>query len=71
MIRKGSASEAVLQFLLSSPGFKTEAQIQWKTGLSHSKVSWACLYLRRINAIRGVPDTTRCSRYLKYCAIEK
>lgn len=70
VIRKGSASEAVLLFLASSPGFKTEAQIRWQTDLRHSKVSWACLYLRQIGAIRGVSDSTRSNRYLKYCATD-
>lgn len=70
VIRQGLSRETVLVFLRTTPGFKTEAQIRWKTGLSHSKVSWALLYLRRNGLVEAMQDTTRNSRYCKYRATE-
>ena len=70
VIRHGSSNHLVLTFLLESPGFKTEAQIRWHTGLPHSKVSWACLYLRRNGLVEALPDHARCARYCKYRATD-
>lgn len=68
VIREGSASDAVLKFLIEAGGFKTEAQILWKVRRSHSAVSWACLYLLRQGLIEARPDVLRNSRYKKYRA---
>ena len=69
VIRDGSASDAVLQFLRVAGGFKTEAQIIWKVGRSHAAISWALLYLRRQGLVEARPDLTRSSRYKKYRAV--
>lgn len=68
LIQPGSATEAVLAFLESSPGLKTEAQIIWATKCSHSAVSWALLRLRAWKRIDAVSDPSRNSRYLRYRA---
>jgi hypothetical protein len=71
VIRSGSASDVVLKFLQESSGFKTEAQIRWKTGLNHAKVSWALLFLRSNGFVDAVPDEIRCGRFLRYRATRK
>ena len=69
VIREGSTSEAILAYLREVPGFKTEAQIIWKTRRSHSAVSVALLYLIRQGLIESRPDPTRSTRYKRYRAI--
>ena len=74
VIREGSASAAVLAFLLSSGRFHGEASIRFATGRSHSAVSWALLYLRGLGLIVAAPDTRRDgrnanARYLRYRAV--
>lgn len=66
VIQPGSATEAVLAFLKTSPGLKTEAQIVWATKRSHSAVSWALLRLRAWGMIEAIGDPSRNSRYLRY-----
>lgn len=73
VIREGSASAAVLEFLRKSGRFHSEASIRFATGRSHSAVSWALLYLRGLGRIIAVPDTRRNARnnnarYLRYRA---
>jgi hypothetical protein len=68
VIREGSASAAVLEFLRKSGRFHSEASIRFATGRSHSAVSWALLYLRGLGRIVAVPDTRRDARYLRYRA---
>ena len=65
-IRTGGATEAVLNYLLRVPGFKTEAQIRFATGRSHAAVSWALLFLKGQCLIECVPDTHRSAKYLRY-----
>lgn len=71
VIRNGSASDQVLATLLEHGGLNTEAQIRWKTGLNHTKASWALLYLRRNGFVTAVRDGTRCGRNLRYRAIKE
>lgn len=71
VIREGSATEAVLLFLRSSPGLRTEAQIRWATGRSHAAVSWALLRLRQWKKVRCVQDPARNSRWLRYAAVKE
>ena len=47
---------------------KTEAEILRGTGRTHSAVSWALLFLRRIGMVESVPDYKRNLRYLRYRA---
>lgn len=61
-----SATVAVLAFLESSPGLKTEAQIVWATKRTHSAVSWALIRLRSWGKIEAVPDPSRNQRYYRY-----
>ena len=69
VIREGSASDAVLKFLRESCGYRTEAQMLWKTQRSHSAVSWALLYLIRQGLVESRGDATRSTRYKKYRAV--
>lgn len=66
IVREGSASSAILEALRNSPGFKTEAQLRWITGRSHSAVSWSLLYLIRQGLVEVMPEICRNSRYQKY-----
>ena len=68
VIREGSASDAVLQFLRSAPGFRNESQIIWQTKRSHSAVSWSLLYLQRQGLIEAMPEVHRNARYKRYRA---
>lgn len=67
-IQQGSATEAVFAFLLESTRFFTHAQICFKTGKSHSAVSWALIKLRNRKRIEVIEDATRNSRYFRYRA---
>jgi hypothetical protein len=71
VIQQGSATEAVLQFLESSAGMRTEAQIRWATGRNHASVSWALLRLRRWGLVQCVADESRNARYLRYAAVKE
>lgn len=66
VIQPGSATEAVMAFLKTSPGLKTEAQIVWATKRSHSAVSWALLRLRAWNMIDAIGDPARNALYHRY-----
>jgi DNA-binding transcriptional ArsR family regulator len=64
------ASSAVLRYLRGASGTKTEAEILRGTGRTHSAVSWALLFLRRLGMVESVPDYKRNLRYLRYRASE-
>lgn len=67
VIREGSATHAVLEFLRSRPRmFFTHGQIVDATGRTEKSVCWGLLYLRTQGLIDSLEDATRCSRYLKY-----
>lgn len=70
-IRKGGTTEAVLAYLKTYPGFRTEAQIRWALNRSHASVSWALLFLVKQKLIRAVPDAHRNSRYQRYAAVRE
>lgn len=67
-IKEGSATEAVLAFLESTGCFHTMAQIMWKTGRSHSAVSWALIRLLQSGKVESIDDPTRHARYKRYRA---
>ena len=69
VIQPGSASDAVLKFLRAQVGFRSEAQILWVTGRSHSAVSWSLLYLIGQGLVEARSDPLRNARYKKYRAI--
>ena len=66
VIQAGSASDAVLKYLRAQVGFRSEAQILWVTGRSHSAVSWSLLYLIGQGLVEARPDPLRNARYKKY-----
>ena len=66
VVREGSVSDAILKYMATSPGMKTESQLIWATKRGHSVVSWSLLYLQRQGLIESRLDTTRNSRYRKY-----
>ena len=68
VIQPGSASDAVLKFLRAQVGFRSEAQILWVTGRSHSAVSWSLLYLIGQGLVEARSDPLRNARYKKYRA---
>lgn len=68
VMRDGSATAAVLEYLRLEPVFRMEAEIRAATGRSHSAVSWALLVLRARGYVLCVPDVVRNSRYLRYRA---
>ena len=68
VIQSGSASDAVLKFLRAQVGFRSEAQILWVTGRSHSAVSWSLLYLIGQGLVEARSDPLRNARYKKYRA---
>lgn len=68
IMRPGSATSAVLEYLRLEPVFRMEAEIRAATGRSHSAVSWALLVLRARGYVLCVPDVVRNSRYLRYRA---
>ena len=72
VIREGSATAAVLVFMLAKRGmFMTHAQIVKGTGRSAKSVDWALLFLRSQGLVECVPDTARNSRYLRYRATKE
>lgn len=72
VIRDGSATHAVLEFLRSRPRmFFTHGQIVDATGRTEKSVCWGLLYLRTQGLIDSFEDATRCSRYLKYRLAEQ
>lgn len=67
----GSASEAVLDWLVAQPGapraWWTCQQIITGTGHSRKAVGWALIYLRRLGLVEYAGDA-RNSRYMRYRA---
>lgn len=68
VLMEAGASMAVLTYLRGEGGYRTAADILQGTGRSHSAVSWALLFLRRIGLVESVPDSRRNARYLRYRA---
>ena len=68
VIQSGSASDAVLKFLRAQVGFRSEAQILWVTGRTHSAASWSLLYLIGQGLVEARSDPLRNARYKKYRA---
>lgn len=69
VLMEAGASMAVLKYLRGEGGeYRTAADILQGTGRSHSAVSWALLFLRRIGIVESVPDSRRNKRYLRYRA---
>ncbi len=68
VLLEAGASMAVLTYLRGEKGYRTAADILQGTGRSHSAVSWALLFLRRIGLVESVPDSRRNARYLRYRA---
>lgn len=68
-ICQNSASEAVLQWLLSKPPktWWTRAHVVRGTGRTEASVDWALLFLSRTGRIRSTDDS-RCVRYRLYRA---
>lgn len=70
VIRKGSATDAVLSLLEGRPGaWLTHAQILVLTRRSTKSVCWACLYLKSRGLVESTPDDTRNPRYRRYRAV--
>lgn len=67
-IQAGSATDVVLAFLQETHRFHTMAQIIWKTGRTHSAVSWALIRLREWGKVEAIEDPSRNARYFRYRA---
>jgi hypothetical protein len=72
IFRAGSASDAVLAFLVAHPGrfFRRESIIV-RTNRTAKAVDAALLFLRANGLVESIPDTIRNSRYLRYRAVIK
>lgn len=68
VLMEAGSSMAVLKYLRGEGEYRTAADILQGTGRSHSAVSWALLFLRRIGLVESVPDSRRNQRYLRYRA---
>lgn len=69
VIQAGSASEAVLQILRSSPQvFFTHGRLMELTGRSHAAISWALKFLREQDLVKTIQDGARDERWLRYAA---
>ena len=67
VIRDGSATQGVLQFLEKRKGcFFTRVQIVAATGRTERAVDWALLFLKAQQKVKAVEDTNRNPRYLRY-----
>lgn len=67
VIRPGSATEAVLEFLREHPGrFFRHSQIVQGCGRSKVAVDWALAYLRELGLAEAIPDPLRNARYMRY-----
>lgn len=66
-IQQGSATEAVLAVMKENPSAMfTESQFRWKTGFSHSAVSWALLRLKRNGRIDVFGNGSTNPRFCRY-----
>lgn len=67
VIRPGSATQAVLDFLRQHPGRHwSHSEIVNQTGLSPKSVDWACIFLRSKGLVICFPDSARNPRYHRY-----
>lgn len=67
VIREGSATEAVLQFLAARGGaFFNKEQIVERINRSGKAVDWALIFLRDQELIEAVPDSVRNPRFRRY-----
>jgi hypothetical protein len=76
VVRPGSASAMVLEFLGSVPGFRTKSQITLGVNrarkgaglppVSIKAIDWALIFLKGQKRIEAVADGARNSRYLRY-----
>ena len=67
VIREGSATKAVLDFLSAHPTtFFQHDQIVRATGRTGKAVDWALLFLRAQHRVIAREDTSRSARYLRY-----
>jgi len=65
--KEGSATTAVLALMQENPtAFFTEGQFRWKTGFSHSAVSWALLRLKRNGQIVCVGNGSTNPGFCRY-----
>lgn len=65
--KEGSATTAVLAVMKENPGAMfTESQFRWKTGKSHSAVSWALLRLKRNGRIDVFGNGSTNPRFCRY-----
>lgn len=67
-IHRGSAAFRILECLRQEAGWRTEAQIRWRTGLSHSQTSFALNSLERHGKVQSIPDASRNTRYKRWRA---
>jgi hypothetical protein len=70
VIRPGSATEAVIEFLRAHPGrFFEHHRIVAAVGRSKVATDWALAYLREQGLVEAIADPRRNERYLRYRAI--
>lgn len=72
IMRPGSATEAVHQYLLGRPGrgWVLRQQIVAGTHRSGKAVDWALIFLRHVGLIESSKDPER-ARYLRYRSVRK
>lgn len=70
VICSGSATEAVYQILRETGIYMTEGQLTWKTGRSHSAVSWALIRLVQWGKVEKTSDP-RSVKYNRYRAVRE
>jgi DNA-binding response OmpR family regulator len=73
VIRDGSATQAVLEFLAKHPGrFFSHPQIVAATSRSPKSVDWALLFLRAKKKVRAVPaNSAHSNNYLRYSVAQE
>jgi len=72
VIRPGSATEAVLEFLRAHPGrFFPHHRIVAGAGRSKVATDWALAYLREQGLVEAITDSIRNERYLRYRATKQ
>ena len=72
VIREGSATEAVLEYLRTSKlVYHQHRQIVHGTGRSTKAVCWALIYLRELGHVVATADAERNSRYRRYAAASR
>lgn len=69
LIHEGSATEAVLLFLLTNPArFYTHDEIRRGVGRTKNAIDFALIFLRDNSLVEAVPRDPRNPRYLRYRA---